>query len=367
MGAWVAGAPLEGGGLGFPWVEIWEPQVSFGFQKKGFQGDLWLLLAACGSPGLCPLPSSVVHLVLAPPWEDRMMQGQGKGRLLLPPLAGASSEEGSQSSLSPLPLWHRLLHLRTGPRTSVWFTDRAQMHGCFCGLWMGGGRPVCCVCGRCVVVREGCSQSPCPGPEDSNPLETPSCFCSHLMPPHCTLHGTCRRVDVLKHSWKTPLSEALHSASSPGWENVDESSCQLVPHLHIWHGKCPFRSFCFRRKAGSPEDPVHLLPSPSSQASTSPPPPVAPHLVSHACTPSLKGEEPQLIFVESKTEHLAQCLQILKACLWSPFHFSCSLCQALPLLTCHVLSSVANENDDCSTLTSEIIVTMHTFQDVSWS
>ncbi|XP_077017841.1 UNC5C-like protein [Tamandua tetradactyla] len=38
---------------------------------------------------------------------------------------------------------------------------------------------------------------------------------------------------------------------SEGWENVDDSSCQLVPYLHIWHGKCPFRSFCFRRKAAS--------------------------------------------------------------------------------------------------------------------
>ncbi|XP_047414274.1 UNC5C-like protein isoform X2 [Sciurus carolinensis] len=36
---------------------------------------------------------------------------------------------------------------------------------------------------------------------------------------------------------------------SEGWENVDDSSSQLVPHLHIWHGKCPFRSFCFRRKS----------------------------------------------------------------------------------------------------------------------
>ncbi|XP_010629311.1 UNC5C-like protein isoform X1 [Fukomys damarensis] len=63
---------------------------------------------------------------------------------------------------------------------------------------------------------------------------------------------------------------------SEGWENVDDSSSQLVPHLHIWHGKCPFRSFCFRRKA-------------------------------------------------------------------------------------------ANENEDCSALTNEIIVTMHTFQDVSWA
>ncbi|KAL6078891.1 hypothetical protein STEG23_025461 [Scotinomys teguina] len=38
---------------------------------------------------------------------------------------------------------------------------------------------------------------------------------------------------------------------SEGWENVDDSSHQLVPHLHIWHGKCPFRSFCFRRKAAN--------------------------------------------------------------------------------------------------------------------
>ncbi|XP_028738315.1 UNC5C-like protein [Peromyscus leucopus] len=38
---------------------------------------------------------------------------------------------------------------------------------------------------------------------------------------------------------------------SEGWENVDDSSRQLVPHLHIWHGKCPFRSFCFRRKAAN--------------------------------------------------------------------------------------------------------------------
>lgn len=38
---------------------------------------------------------------------------------------------------------------------------------------------------------------------------------------------------------------------SEGWENVDDSSSQLVPHLHIWHGKCPFRSFCFRRKAAN--------------------------------------------------------------------------------------------------------------------
>ncbi|XP_028925649.1 UNC5C-like protein [Ornithorhynchus anatinus] len=42
---------------------------------------------------------------------------------------------------------------------------------------------------------------------------------------------------------------------SDGWENVDSGSCQLVPHLHIWHGKCPFRSFCFRKKAaGENED-----------------------------------------------------------------------------------------------------------------
>ncbi|XP_041091866.1 UNC5C-like protein [Polyodon spathula] len=35
---------------------------------------------------------------------------------------------------------------------------------------------------------------------------------------------------------------------SEGWDNVDESVSQSVPFLHIWHGRCPFRSFCFKRK-----------------------------------------------------------------------------------------------------------------------
>ncbi|XP_036104932.1 UNC5C-like protein [Molossus molossus] len=46
---------------------------------------------------------------------------------------------------------------------------------------------------------------------------------------------------------------------SEGWENVDDSSCQLVPHLHIWHGKCPFRSFCFRRKAANKNEDCSAL------------------------------------------------------------------------------------------------------------
>lgn len=64
----------------------------------------------------------------------------------------------------------------------------------------------------------------------------------------------------------------------------------------------------------------------------------------------------------------AQCLQISKALLWSPFHFPCCLAPGLSLscLPCPLLF-VANENEDCSALTNEIIVTMHTFQDVSWS
>ncbi|XP_077695699.1 LOW QUALITY PROTEIN: UNC5C-like protein [Eretmochelys imbricata] len=32
------------------------------------------------------------------------------------------------------------------------------------------------------------------------------------------------------------------------FRNMDDSSCQSIPHLHIGHGKCPFRSFCFWRK-----------------------------------------------------------------------------------------------------------------------
>lgn len=40
---------------------------------------------------------------------------------------------------------------------------------------------------------------------------------------------------------------------------MDDSSCQLVPHLHIWHGKCPFRSFCFRRKAANENEDCSAL------------------------------------------------------------------------------------------------------------
>uniref|UniRef100_UPI00398E6669 UNC5C-like protein n=1 Tax=Pristiophorus japonicus TaxID=55135 RepID=UPI00398E6669 len=39
---------------------------------------------------------------------------------------------------------------------------------------------------------------------------------------------------------------------SEGWENVDECSGQAVPYLQIWHGKCPFRSFCFKKKSPPP-------------------------------------------------------------------------------------------------------------------
>lgn len=62
------------------------------------------------------------------------------------------------------------------------------------------------------------------------------------------------------------------------------------------------------------------------------------------------------------------------SCLRVPTSFCGSLfcCPALlswvcPSLTCYVSFFVANENEDCSALTNEIIVTMHTFQDVSCS
>ncbi|CAM4613465.1 unnamed protein product, partial [Lepidochelys kempii] len=40
----------------------------------------------------------------------------------------------------------------------------------------------------------------------------------------------------------------IHLSHFRGWKNMDDSSCQSIPHLHIGHGKCPFRSFCFWRK-----------------------------------------------------------------------------------------------------------------------
>lgn len=49
------------------------------------------------------------------------------------------------------------------------------------------------------------------------------------------------------------------------------------------------------------------------------------------------------------------------------YFLSCSslLSWACSSLTCYISFFVANENEDCSALTNEIIVTMHTFQDVS--
>ncbi|XP_074792377.1 UNC5C-like protein [Natator depressus] len=41
---------------------------------------------------------------------------------------------------------------------------------------------------------------------------------------------------------------AGYTSLTSGWKNMDDSSCQSIPHLHIGHGKCPFRSFCFWRK-----------------------------------------------------------------------------------------------------------------------
>ncbi|EPY76636.1 unc-5 C-like protein [Camelus ferus] len=110
---------------------------------------------------------------------------------------------------------------------------------------------------------------------------------------------------------------------SEGWENVDDSSCQLVPHLHIWHGKCPFRSFCFRRKAG-------------------------------------KG--PRQIFAVRKPGWPAQLLQISSLTVGSLL-LSCSPPRGLFLSHLLHLLFAASENEDCSALTNEIIVTMHTFQD----
>lgn len=54
----------------------------------------------------------------------------------------------------------------------------------------------------------------------------------------------------------------------------------------------------------------------------------------------------------------------------SPAHFllvppSSPILQPHSLLLPILLLFVANENEDCSAVTNEIIVTMHTFQDVS--
>ncbi|ELW66071.1 UNC5C-like protein [Tupaia chinensis] len=65
------------------------------------------------------------------------------------------------------------------------------------------------------------------------------------------LCGPCQLFDFTGARGDQCLKLTYISEGEAGWENVDDSSCQLVPHLHIWHGKCPFRSFCFRRKAAN--------------------------------------------------------------------------------------------------------------------
>ncbi|KAM4835021.1 UNC5C-like protein isoform 2-T4 [Thomomys bottae] len=72
-------------------------------------------------------------------------------------------------------------------------------------------------------------------------------FCSSLAPGQTHLQ---LRVYFLNNT-PCALQWAMANEKPHGWENVDDSSCQLVPHLHIWHGKCPFRSFCFRRKVAN--------------------------------------------------------------------------------------------------------------------
>lgn len=154
------------------------------------------------------------------------------------------------------------------------------------------------------------------------------------------------------------------SVPSPGWENVDDSSCQVIPHLHIWHGKCPFRSFCFRRKAGS-QAPVHFL---SSLFPLLPSPPhghsgAQPFCIQPRSGPA-QGEEPPALCRgkpggSCPASDFQSLIVLQVSCSFMPGRFLSHLSCLLPF--------VANENEDCSALANEIIVTMHTFQDVSGS
>lgn len=61
----------------------------------------------------------------------------------------------------------------------------------------------------------------------------------------------------------------------------------------------------------------------------------------------------------------AQLLPSSKVFLWKSICCLALLSWACSSLTGYISFFVANENEDCSALTNEIIVTMHTFQDVS--
>nr|XP_023400262.1 UNC5C-like protein [Loxodonta africana] len=80
---------------------------------------------------------------------------------------------------------------------------------------------------------------------------------AHTSRDECCIHLSHFRYPMAGAAWACQLFDFTGARAdqclklkyiSEGWENVDDSSCQLIPHLHIWHGKCPFRSFCFRRK-----------------------------------------------------------------------------------------------------------------------
>lgn len=217
------------------------------------------------------------------------------------------------------------------------------------------------------MVGEGCSQGLYPGPEDSHPLETPSRFHSRLIPPHGPLRDTCLREALLKHLWKTPLlrPSALPppqvgrtwTRAAASWFPISTSGTESAPSVPSASGEKQVVQETQPTSCPVPSPPRNPY---SSSLLLSPPlPSAAPYPVRHACTPSLK-DQAQLMFVERKRECPAQRLQISKACLWGSPDFS------LSYLPCPFLF-VASESVNCSALASEIIVTMHTFQDVSWS
>lgn len=154
------------------------------------------------------------------------------------------------------------------------------------------------------------------------------------IPPHRGLHSACHRVASLTPHGRPLFLRPSALCPPPGWENVDDSSCQLVPHLHIWHGKCPFRSFCFRRKAGSlgalcpPAlcSPLWVTLEPCSSS------------LAHGLRPSLKEEGPQHVCVERKMGWAACLLQISEALLRSLFGSWALLPWAFSSLTCYVSS-----------------------------
>lgn len=193
--------------------------------------------------------------------------------------------------------------------------------------------------------KEDHAQGPRPGPGTCHPLESPSCICS------CP--------DLPLNEGHPP--EALCSLQvGRTWTTAAVSSCRTCTS---GTGSAPSAPSASGEKqvAGSPASPSSLpLPSPGHPGALQRliRPRVQSFSLKIGATADLHREKDGVAGTAA-SEFQSLSVEV--------YFLSCSslLSWACSSLTCYISFFVANENEDCSALTNEIIVTMHTFQDVS--